>query len=74
MKHMTLANGFIWTLKEYGYIFCIDNYTNDNIKIPDDFNEDIKQISGMKSLCAVKNSGELGCWNAQTLIFDELLS
>ena len=53
---MTIASSFICTLKEYGHIFCIDYYSdlNLNIRIPNDLTRNIKQISGMKSLYAVK--------------------
>ena len=51
---MTIASSFICTLKEYGHIFCIDYYSDLNIRIPNDLTRNIKQISGMKSIYAVK--------------------
>ena len=40
---MTIASSFICTLKEYGHNFCTDKYYTDiNIRIPDDFNKNIK--------------------------------
>ena len=40
---------------------------------PDTFDSDIIHISGFRSLCEVKNSGKLGCWDPDSLIFDELI-
>ena len=40
---------------------------------PDNFNDDIKSITGFSSICAIKNSGDLGCWNPNSLLFDEML-
>ena len=40
---------------------------------PDNFNGDIKHLGGFRSLCAIRNSGELGCWDPNSLIFDEII-
>ena len=53
-------------------IFINDSNIN-MLDKPDNFKEDIKHISGMRSICAVKNSGELGCWDPNSLLFNELI-
>ena len=40
---------------------------------PENFNKDINYINGFRSLCAIRNSGELGCWNPNSLVFDEII-
>ena len=73
IKQIVLANGFFCALKEIGTFVCKDfkeQMTNDGVE---NFKEDINLISGMRSICAVKNSGDLGCSNTNSLIIDEIL-
>ena len=68
-----MANGVLCSLKEIGRIVCKDfkeQITNDGVE---HFKEDIKLISAMRSVCAVKNSGDLACWNTNSLKIDEIL-
>ena len=40
---------------------------------PEDFKDKIKHVSNMRSTCAIKIDGKLGCWDPKTLVYDKLL-
>ena len=73
IKQVVLANGMMFALNDEGRCYSSGFSKGDVIDQPEDFREDVKHISGMRSLCAVKSNGDLGCWNTKTLVFDEIL-
>jgi len=40
---------------------------------PEPFNKKINHISGMRQLCAITADSQLGCWDPETKIFDEVM-
>ena len=80
IKNIIIGSSFICTLYDEGNYSCgkinqklITDQNINLIELPDDFKKDIKHMSGERSICTVKNSGELGCWDPNSLIFDKLV-
>ena len=76
MKQIVLGINFMCALNDSGGYICgylFKKKDLNELEKPEEYKERIKYMSEMKSLCAVKDSGELGCWNPDSLVFEDII-